>query len=99
MKSGRFFAGATRSYWDLYFRYGLIAAGVCVVEAILLWELGRVVRADPLSIRPIVALLVVANVGHALLVARYFVFVVPIVFDVLIAALLIGAYVVAGSGR
>ena len=26
MRANRFFAGGTRSYWDLYFGYGLIAA-------------------------------------------------------------------------
>ena len=99
MKSNRFFGGATRSYWDLYFGYGLIAAATCLVEAVLLWQLVKVAESNPALVRPIVGLLVVANVGHALLVARYFLFYVPIAFDVLIAAALAWAFVLAGAAR
>jgi hypothetical protein len=42
---------------------------------------------QPTPVRPIVALFALANVGHALLAARYF-FYAPIVFDVAIAACL-----------
>jgi hypothetical protein len=94
MKTYRFFAGGTRSYWDIYFGYGLIAAGVCLVEAVLLWQLGRVAAANPPLARPIIALLVAANLAHLVLVGRYFMFLVPMAFDVLIAALLTWAYVV-----
>lgn len=93
MKTHRFFAGATRSYWDMYFGYGLIAAGVCLVEAVLLWQLGRIAAGNSALVRPILALLVTATVVHVLLLARYFMFVVPMAFDVLIAMLLTWAYV------
>ena len=93
MKTNKFFAGATRSYWDMYFGYGLIAAGVCLVEAVLLWQLGRIAATNPALLRPIVALLIAANIAHLLLVGRYFMFVVPMVFDVLIAALLTWTYI------
>jgi hypothetical protein len=97
MKTNRFFAGATRSYWDMYFGYGLIAAGVCLVEAVLLWQLGQIAAENPTLPRPIIGLLIAANIGHVLLVARYFMFVVPMIFDVLIAALLIWTYVALRS--
>jgi hypothetical protein len=97
MKASRFFAGGTRSYWDMYFGYGLIAAGVCLVEAVLLWQLARIAVANPALVRPIIALLIGANIVHVLLVARYFMFVVPMVFDVLIVALLTWAYIAIGS--
>ncbi|HWP38114.1 MAG TPA: hypothetical protein VNL18_11230, partial [Gemmatimonadales bacterium] len=29
-------SGQSHSYWDMYFGYGLITAGVCLVEAVLL---------------------------------------------------------------
>jgi hypothetical protein len=93
MKMHRFFAGATRSYWDLYFGYGLIAAGVCLVEAVLLWQLSRITAASPALARPMIALLLAANVAHLILVGRYFMFLVPMAFDVLIAALLTWAYI------
>src|SRR5690349_7029068 len=85
MKSNRFFAGGTRSYWDMYFGYGLIAAGVCLVEAVLLWQLGRIAAVDARLIRPLLLVLFVANFAHVLLVGRYFMFLVPMAFDVIIA--------------
>ena len=99
MKTHRFFAGATRSYWDMYFGYGLIAAGVCLVEGVLLWQLARVAAANPALVRPMIALLVVANLAHLILVGRYFMFLVPMPFDVLIAALLTWAYVAIALTR
>ena len=93
MKTNRFFAGATRSYWDMYFGYGLIAAGVCLIEAALLWQLAGIAAANSILIRPIIALLVLANIAHVILVGRYFMFVVPMVFDVLIAGLLLWTYI------
>jgi hypothetical protein len=96
MKTNRFFAGGTRSYWDMYFGYGLIAAGVCLVEAVLLWQLGRIAAMSPALLRPFIILLIAANIVHVLLVARYFMFVVPIVFDLLIVALLAWTYIAIG---
>lgn len=88
MKSNRFdFAGATRSYWDFYFGYGVLAAAFCLVEAVLFWQLANLGKASPALVRPMVALFVLVNVGHALLTARYF-FYVPIVFDLIIAGFL-----------
>ena len=88
MKANRFdFAGASRSYWDFYFGYGLQAAGACLVEALLFVFLARVAAAEPPLARPIVALFVAVNIAHAILTARYF-FYLPVLFDVLVAACL-----------
>lgn len=99
MKTNRFFARATRSYWDMYFGYGLIAAGVCLIEAVLLWQLAGIASANSAAIRPIIALLIVANVAHVILVGRYFMFVVPMVFDVIIAGLLLWTYIAIRLAR
>jgi hypothetical protein len=89
MKENRFnFGGSSRSYWDMYFGYGLEAAAVCLVEAILLWQLAGIALANPGTIRPIIALVLVANLAHIALVLRYF-FLVPLVPDVVISAILI----------
>ena len=93
MRASQFFSGGSRSYWDLYFGYGLIAAAVCVVEAVLLWQLARIATVQPVLARPIVALFIAANVGHAALVWRYFAFPIPIAFDLLIAGCLSWALV------
>lgn len=88
MKAGRFFGNGTRGYWDLYFGYGLIAAAICLLEAVLLWQLSRIALVQPALARPIVVLLLVWNVGHALLVWRYFAFPIPVAFDLLVAVCL-----------
>lgn len=96
MKANLFnFGGSMRSYWDMYFGYGLEAAFICLVEAILFWLLASVAGAAPAVVRPIVALFLVANVAHAILMTRYF-FWVPMVPDILIAVLLAWTLVVLG---
>ena len=98
MKANRFFAGGL-SYWDYYFGYGLIAAAVCIVEAVLCWQLATVAETQPLLVRPMLMLLAVANIGHALLLSRYFKFPLPIVFDLVIATALVVAVVMAAGVR
>src|SRR2546428_9980164 len=73
MKAHRFnFGGSMRSYWDMYYGYGLEAAFICLVEAILFWQLATIAGTTPAIVRPIIALFLVANVAHAILVMRYF---------------------------
>jgi hypothetical protein len=96
MKAHRFnFGGSMRSYWDMYFGYGLEAAFICLVEAILFWQLATIAGTTPAMERPIIALFLVANLAHAILVTRYF-FLVPLVPDILIALLLAWAMVISG---
>jgi hypothetical protein len=95
MKSHVFlFGGFRRSYWDMYFGYGLLAALVVVFEAFLLWGLSALARDQPARLRPIIALLILYNVAHAALLWRYF-FAVPIAADAVIALTLVWAFVSA----
>ena len=95
MKGHRFdFMGSMRSYWDFYFGYGLEAAFVCLIEAVLLWQLATIAKTDALVVRPIAALFFLANVGHAVLAWKYF-FITPIVPDVVIAVCLAFAFAAA----
>lgn len=88
MKAHRFdFLGSMRSYWDFYFGYALFVALTCVIEAVLFWQLADLAASHPALARPMVALFCGANIGFALLAARYF-FVTPIVPDVVIAVCL-----------
>ena len=96
MKSNTFFPGGL-SYWDYYFGYGLIAAAVCLVEAVLLWQLASIAMTQPLLVRPILFLLVAANIGHAALLTRYFKFPIPIAFDLTIAAVVLAAALMASK--
>ena len=87
MQAHRFkFAAAPRSYWDMYVGYGLEAGAVPLVEAMLFWMLAGIAARDVSLVRPIAALFAAANVAHIALVARYFAFPLPMVFDGLIAA-------------
>ena len=92
MRSQRFkFGVAPRSYWDMYFGYGLEAAVVCLVEAILFWQLAAIASRDVSLVRPIALLFAMANLAHIGMLARYFAFPLPMVFDALIATGLIAA--------
>jgi len=91
MKSHRFdFAGAQRSYWDFYFGYALIAAVVCLLEAVLFWLLAGAGAgaAAPGVIHSVAGVFAGYNVVHALLAWRYF-FITPIIPDILVAGCLI----------
>ena len=88
MKSLRWnFRGFERSYWNFYFGYGLIVILWGVVEVVLLWQLARLAGASSASVAPLVATLLAANIGHAILTLRYF-FLIPAIFDIMIAILL-----------
>ena len=90
MQSNKFkFAAAARSYWDMYFGYGLEAVGVCVVEAILFWLLAGATASNPALVRSVAILFAAGNVAHIAMLVRFFAFPVPMVFDALIAAGLI----------
>jgi hypothetical protein len=96
MKANAFFRGGL-GYWDYYFGYGLIAAAVCLVEAVLFWQLATIAATRPLLVRPMVALFVAWNLAHCALLARYFKFPLPMAFDALIAGLLISALLAAAA--
>lgn len=79
---------ASHSYWDLYIGYGLMAALNCVVEAILFWQLAGMDKDAAFRTTPLIGLFCIANLAYAALVGRYFFFLPPIVFDLMIAVCL-----------
>jgi hypothetical protein len=94
MRSQAFtFASAPRTYWDLYFGYGLEAACVCLVEAVLFWLLAGAPSGSAPLVRSVAWLFAAANSAHIVMLVRYFAFPVPMMFDGLIAAGLIAAAV------
>jgi hypothetical protein len=98
MKSHSFiFSGATRSYWDFYFGYGLMAAFNCLIEFVLFWQLASIAKSSAAVIKPVAGLFLVANVGYAILVLIYF-FPLPAYFDIAIAILLGGVLFSASRG-
>ena len=94
MRSHAFkFASRPRTYWDMYFGYGLQAAFGCLVEAVLFWQLAGAPSGSAALVRSIVVLFALANVAHIIMLVRYFAFPLPIVFDALIATGLIATAV------
>ncbi len=81
------FSGHLRSYWDMYFGYGLMAVLNCLIEAVLFWQLAVIAKTSPHSVRPAAALFLLANLGYTALVWTYF-FPLPGYFDMAIAACL-----------
>jgi hypothetical protein len=75
------FSGSMRSYWDMYFGYGLFSAFNCLLEAVLLWLLAAIAKSNSQLVRPVIALFIGANIGYALLVWKYF-FPLPSYFDI-----------------
>ena len=91
------FSGSPRSYWDMYFGYGLFSAFNCLIEAALLWMLAAIARENAPRTRPIAALFLFANVGYTALVWKYF-FPLPSYFDIALVLVLGLAILVAPRG-
>ena len=79
------FAAAPRTYWDMYFGYGLEAAFVCLLEAVLFWVLAGAPAECASLLKSVIAVFVVWNMAHLIMLARYFAFPLPMVFDSVIA--------------
>ena len=88
------FSGMPRSYWDFYYGYGLLAALVVLIEAVLFWLLAGIARDKPQSVRPVIALFILYNIAHAAILARYF-FPLPIVMDGIVTVTLLWAFIAA----
>lgn len=92
MKSDHFpVIGVSRSYWDFYFGFGLAISLMQLVQAVVLWQLGSLAKTDAARLRPIIAVFCLSLVANAILGWMYF-FIIPIVFSMLIAIVLLLAY-------
>ena len=88
------FSGFQRSYWDMYFGYGLFSAFNCLLEAMLLWFLAGVARTAPRQAAVAAGIFLLANLVYAGLVFRFF-FALPGIFDLALAVLMILILVVS----
>ena len=97
MKSQRFdFMGSMRSYHDFLFGYGLAMTITLLVQGILFWQLGTMIKANPGVVRPIVALFFVNCLLTAIISWKYF-FIGPAITQILIAVSLALSFMVAAS--
>lgn len=93
MKSNHWnFGGFKRSYWNFYFGGGLIAILFGLFEISILLLL-LIIPPDSLYIiKPLIAIVIVSNILHGIISIKYF-FLLPVLFDIIIAVLLIIAFV------
>jgi hypothetical protein len=97
MKSATFdFMGSMRSYWDFYFGFGLNVSVTLLIETAILWQLANLASAAPERARPFIATLAVAFLSMAALSYLFF-FIAPVLTELLIAGILVAAYLRARS--
>jgi hypothetical protein len=88
-------AGVSRTYLDFYLGFGFLI-GVCLLaQALVLWQLASLAKADPLRIRPLIGSFLLASVVCAFL-AWKFIFIVPVVSFLAVAICLALAFFAAG---
>lgn len=99
MKSHPFdMEGFRRTYWDLYFGFGLIVSGYLLMQAVILWQLGSLAKTDSVRVRPIVASFFVVSIVNAVLGWKYF-FAIPAFMCAAISVYLALAFVMAGRSK
>jgi hypothetical protein len=97
MRSYHFNAGGvSRTYLDFYLGLGFSVGVFLLLQAVLLWQLAALAKVDSMRIRPMVVSFIVASLACAFLSWK-FIFVVPAIFSVVIAALLGLAFYSAGK--
>ena len=95
MRSVRFDTmGASRSYLDFYMGFGYSISVTQVMLAILLWQLATLARANAVSVRPMIAVIIMAVVAGAV-IAWLCIFPLPALLSLVQLASLVAAFVVA----
>lgn len=91
MKSNTFLLmGHTRSFWAFYHGMGLAVTIFLVVEAIVFWVIGTLVRDSRADLRDLLVVFVIGYMALAVNSLRYF-FIAPVIVELLIAGCLIMA--------
>jgi len=97
MKSHTFnVMGSMRTFWDFFFGYGLGVTVTLLIQGILFWMLGSLVKTSPAVVRPIVGLFAINFAVMSVIVSKYF-FIAPGVTEALITVSLAAAYFTAAS--
>lgn len=88
MQTFHFSVGSLRrSYFDFYRGFGFLLSVYLLSQAVLLWQLGNLARADRSLARPLVWTFLVASLAIGVLTWR-FLFATPLYFDIGLTALL-----------
>jgi hypothetical protein len=89
-------AGVSRTYLDFYLGFGFISGIYLFAQAVALWQLASMAKADPTGVRPLVGSFLLGSAASAFLSWR-FIFVPPVVSFTAVAACLALASYAAGK--
>jgi hypothetical protein len=88
--------GSMRAYWDFFFGYGLVLTVTLLIQGVLFWQLGSLIKTNAAAANPVVALFCVNFLLMSVIVFKYF-FLGAGVLELLIAACLAAAFFTAAS--
>jgi hypothetical protein len=95
MRANHFYVlGQTRSYFEFYRGMGLTVTIFLTADSLIFWLLGSLAKKDAAQLRPVLWVFALAYLAFAVNSYNYF-FIVPVYFEVVIAALLLGAIATA----
>ena len=86
--------GVTRSYAEFYRGFGLAITLFLTAEGVVFWLLASLAKKQPLELRPVLWVFMLAYIVFAVISQTYF-FMGPVVAEILIAACLLGAIITA----
>jgi hypothetical protein len=85
---------ANRSYLEFYMGFGWSITVFMVMQTVLLWQMASLARTDPASVRPMIAVIVLATVASGVIAWRL-IFPVPALFSSALVIALAAAYIAA----
>lgn len=95
MKTYRFHVmGVDRTFWDFHMGEGLFITLSLCLQAVLMWQLAKLVKADPRWARPMIVTFTVAFIISAAVSGKYF-FSGPMITESVIALVLAAAWFLA----
>ena len=86
--------GANRSYLDFFMGFGWSISVLMLLQTVLLWQLASFARADPVRVRPMIAVFGLATLATGVIAWR-FIFPIPALFSSALLIVLLAAYIVA----
>jgi hypothetical protein len=89
--------GESRTYLDFYRGFGYALSGFLLLQAVVLWQLATLAKADAVNVRPLMLTFFIFALVHATLVWKYF-FWLPFSMAAAMAALLGLAFMGARLG-
>lgn len=83
--------GTSRSYLDFYMGFGWSLSVALLLQAVLLWQLAYLARADSTRARPVIAAFALATLASGM-IAWFFILPVPALFSLVLLIVLVAAY-------